>query len=167
MYLDDVREYLTLPQHVEYKNDMQFIRMISASSMSAEALMMFRVAADPQQADPDALITGFGRFSAWVLSTFAYVVPSHLLRDDYERCVQRAGESLDYFFTCFSATVMDMDYNPSEQEQSSRFLRNSKLNVVLKQRLESDVALEFYPSLVDTYRAAKAVYAIPSPSSLI
>ena len=87
--------------------------------------MMFRAVADPQQADPDALITGFDRFSACVLSTFVYVVPSHLLRDDYERCVQRARESLDDFFTQFSATVMDMDYKLSEQEQSSRFLRNS------------------------------------------
>ena len=150
-YLNDVREYLTLPQHVEYKNDMPFIRMIATSSMSAEALMMFRAAADPQQTDPETLITGFGRFSARVLSTFVYVVPSHLLRDDYERCVHRAGESLDDFYTCFSATVMDMDYKPSEQEQSSQFLRSSNLNVALKQCLESDVALEFYPMLVDTY----------------
>ena len=166
-YLDDVREYLTLPQHVEYKNDMQFIRMIAASSMSAEALMMFRAAADSQQTDPETLITGFGRFSAWVLSTFVYVVPSHLLRDDYERCIQKTGESLDDFYTRFSATVMDMEYKPSEQEQSSRFLRNSSLNLALKQRLESDVALEFYPTLVDTYRAAKAVYAVPSPGSVM
>ena len=166
-YLDNVREYLTLPQHVEYKNDMQFIWMIATSSMSAKALMMFRAAADPQQVDPDALIMGFGWFSAWVLSTFVYAVPSHLLRDDYECCVQRARESLDDFFTYFSATVMDMDYKPSEQEQSSRFLRNSSLNVALKQRLESDVALEFYPTPVNTYRAARAVYAIPSPSSMV
>ena len=166
-HLDDAREYLTLSQHTEYKNDMQFIRMMAASSMSAKALMMFRVAADPQQTDCDTRITGFGRFSAWVLSTFVYVVPSHLVRDDHERYVQRPGESLDDFFTRFSVTVMDMDYKPSEQEQSSRFLCNSNLNMALKQRLESDMALEFYPSLVDTYRAAKAVYAIPSPSSMV
>ena len=29
-YLDDVREYLTLPQHVEYRNEMQFIRTVTA-----------------------------------------------------------------------------------------------------------------------------------------
>ena len=45
-YLEDVRDYVNLPQHAEYRDDLQFLRMIASSSMEQEALGQFREAAD-------------------------------------------------------------------------------------------------------------------------
>ena len=88
-YLEDVRDYVNLPQHAEYRDDLQFLRMIASSSMEQEALAQFREAADPVG---EPIVTDYASFTAWVESAFMNTVPAFVRQMELESCRQKAGD---------------------------------------------------------------------------
>ena len=159
MYLADVRDYVNLLQHAEYRDDMQFLRMIASSSMEHEALAQFKEAADPS--GEGAIVTNYASFMAWVESAFLDTVLAFVQQIQLESCRHKTGESVDDYHTRFSSLVAGCDPRPSEENQAAIFLRNSLLPRMSKQRLLSDITVGYYRSLADVYRAAKAVSTMP------
>ena len=158
-YLADVRDYVNLPQHVEYRDDMQFLRMVASSPMEHEALAQFREVADPS--GEGAIVTDYASFIAWVELAFLDTVPAFVRQIQLEGCRQKAGENVDDYHTRFSGLVAGCDPRPSEENQAAIFLRNSLLPGMSKQRLLSDIAVGYYRSLADVYHVAKAVSTVP------
>ena len=127
--------------------------------MEHEALAQFREVADPS--GEGAIITDYALFMAWVESAFLDMVPAFVRQVQLESCRQKTGESVDEYHTRFSGFVAGCDPRPSEENQAVIFLRNSLLPGMSKQRLLLDIAVGYYRSLADVYRAAKAVSTVP------
>ena len=71
---------------------------------------------------------------------------------------------MDDYHTRFAGLVTSCDPRPSDQNQAAIFLRNFMLPGMSKQRLLSDIAVGYYRSLSDVYKAAKAVSMVPASS---
>ena len=127
--------------------------------MEHEALAQFREAVNPL--GEGAGVTEYASFIAWVESAFLDTVPAFVHQIQLESCRQETRESVDDYHTRFLGLVAGCDPRLSEENQAAIFLSNFLLPGMSKQRLLSDMAVGYYQSLVDVYRAAKAVSTVP------
>ncbi|MCV6587632.1 MAG: hypothetical protein OIF57_01195 [Marinobacterium sp.] len=161
VYLDDVTDYVNLPPFRHLKDDMDFLRMIMAASMNADAQAQCRAAMDPSQSG-GALIYDWYTFSGWVESAFINNVPAFVRTQQLQDCKQKVGETFEAFYSRFTGMVAGCDPPPTESTKAALFLTNAtSLPYMTQSRLRQDVALNRIGTLAEAYAAAQVVLAMP------